>query len=619
MKLKRLIALAAVLVCVAWTGKQRAKISIVMPPMPVYTNTIPRTNSSPVAKIPVEKFTFDGLISSQKALETGSNTTTFMVKHQLVTSVEKQGLQAIYNNRVCATRSMLTNSAFEFDLVRCQKADALDLISSLKANKSVVFVEEDGCGKIEDVLADTDEGNAGGGVSVNSVSSGCETEGDLPQVFPNDPFFAPTNNILIPYITAATYYKPAEQHHLYNTGGASELYSSYSQPYTTLTEPGVARQDISAPEGWAIRHDAPDVIIGMIDTGVDYRHQDLLPNLWTNTAANYVTGTNSPDIHGLLIQGRSDIPVLSGDIMDTYPHGTHTASVIGAVGNNNYGVCGVAWKTQILTIKPSLFSTIEMVAAIEYAVMRGAKIVNVSASSFLGSDALKSALQWAGEQGVVFTFATPNQNQNYDVVQDYPISWNLPNVIAVNYADKNGGLDPFVGWGPTNVFITSFARRLTVAQWLDRVSTENHVGPWPFITNGFTFNTGASFAAPQVAATIALVNAEHPGESIQEIRNRLRVSSRLNQSLVGKTVSAGTLDLYRALAWFKPQMTLNVTNSTLDITTSCIGRYWLETTTNLVASTWLEMGELTQTSMTITNAVDVSEPARYYRIRMDNE
>ncbi|MCK5059411.1 MAG: S8 family serine peptidase, partial [Candidatus Aminicenantes bacterium] len=114
---------------------------------------------------------------------------------------------------------------------------------------------------------------------------------------------------------------------------------------------GTPDADIDAPEAWDISTGSTEVIVGVIDTGVDYNHEDLAANMWTNPGEIPGNGVDDDgngyvdDVHGInSITG-------SGDPMDDHYHGTHCSGTIGAVGNNNKGVVGVCWTVRIIGIK----------------------------------------------------------------------------------------------------------------------------------------------------------------------------------------------------------------------------------------------------------------------------
>ena len=201
---------------------------------------------------------------------------------------------------------------------------------------------------------------------------------------------------------------------------------------------GLPGADIHATAGWDIAHDAPGVIVAVIDTGVRATHQDLAANLWVNPSPGtymVIGGTGYYDsLHGLNAIGRSGAPD------DDVGHGTHVSGIIGAVGNNGTGVCGVAWKVQIMALKfldaTGGGTTIEELACIDYAISKGASVINASFGSQGYSQSEMSAIQSAGAAGIIFVVAAGNNADDNDVVGTYPAGYPLDNIVCVGASDN---------------------------------------------------------------------------------------------------------------------------------------------------------------------------------------
>ena len=178
---------------------------------------------------------------------------------------------------------------------------------------------------------------------------------------------------------------------------------------------GTLDADIDAAEAWNITTGSGQRIVAVIDTGVDYRHEDLAANMWTNLGEIPGDGIDNDgngfidDIYGY------DFANNDGDPLDDNNHGTHVAGTIGAVGNNGIGVTGVNWNVQIMALKflqadgsGTISAAIE---AIDYAVENGASISNNS-WGFNGapSQALHDAVAAARSQDHIFVAAAGNGN-----------------------------------------------------------------------------------------------------------------------------------------------------------------------------------------------------------------
>jgi subtilisin family serine protease len=172
---------------------------------------------------------------------------------------------------------------------------------------------------------------------------------------------------------------------------------------------GVPGVDIGAEKAWDIQTGNQELVVAVIDTGVDYNHKDLKGNVWTNDAElNGKQGVDDDqngfvdDIHGYDFANRD------GDPMDDHGHGSHCSGTIGAKGDDNAGIVGVAWNVRIMGVKflskDGSGSLEDAVESIKYATKMGAKIMSNSWGGGGYSDILKDAIQEASDKGVVFTF-----------------------------------------------------------------------------------------------------------------------------------------------------------------------------------------------------------------------
>lgn len=201
-------------------------------------------------------------------------------------------------------------------------------------------------------------------------------------------------------------------------------------------------------------------VVAVIDTGVDYRHPDLASNMWINTAENPTNGLDNDgdgyvnDYYGY------DFADNKPDPMDSGFHGTHVAGIIAAVGNNNLGVIGVDYQSRIMALRASsdgetLYDS-AIIQAIDYATMMKGRGVNVVAinESFGGGgydSAEASAMQAAGNAGIIFCVAAGNNSSDNDTTPTYPASYRLSNEIVVAATDQNDALASFSDYGTNTV------------------------------------------------------------------------------------------------------------------------------------------------------------------------
>jgi subtilisin family serine protease len=115
---------------------------------------------------------------------------------------------------------------------------------------------------------------------------------------------------------------------------------------------GTADADIDAAEAWdSFTGNSNDIIIGVIDTGIDYLHPDLTGNIWTNAGEIPENGIDD-DGNGFVDDYYGwDFAYDDNDPMDGNSHGTHCSGMIAAKGNNGVGVCGVIWNSRVMAIK----------------------------------------------------------------------------------------------------------------------------------------------------------------------------------------------------------------------------------------------------------------------------
>ena len=310
---------------------------------------------------------------------------------------------------------------------------------------------------------------------------------------------------------------------------------------------GKADADIDAPEGWAIRTDAAEVVVAVIDTGIDYTHPDLAANLWTNPGEIPGNGIDDDgngyidDVHGY------DFADDDADPMDLNGHGTHVAGTLGAVGNNGRGISGVAWTTQLMAVK--IFAdgdgnayASDIINGILYAADMGAQVSNNSWGA-LWSDSVKAqvldrplyeAVAHANQAGMLFVAAAGNNGVSLDERHmSTPSGFRLPNIISVAASDNTDALAAFSNYGQTETDLA--APGVSIRSTLPG--------------NAYGVLSGTSMAAPHVAGAAALLYAQNPDLRAPEARAILMGTSDRLAALTGKVSSGGRLNLHQALSY----------------------------------------------------------------------
>jgi len=294
---------------------------------------------------------------------------------------------------------------------------------------------------------------------------------------------------------------------------------------------------IQAPKAWDIDTKST-YIVGVIDTGVNYNHEDLKNNMWINEKElNGVAGVDD-DHDGYIddIYGYNFIDD-HGDPMDDDEdnHGTHVAGTIGAIGNNSLGVTGVCWKVKIMALK--FFdlegnATIEAeINAIAYGVDKGAKILNMSYGGGF-SQAEYDAIQRANFLKVACVAAAGNEGTNNDVFPFYPCSLDLPNIVSVAASDENDELADFSNYGVNTVDL--------MAPGVDIYSTVSG--------NLYGRLSGTSMAAPHISGCLALLWPRFANLSPAQIIGKLTRNVDIIPGTRGEmTKTGGRVNLGRAI------------------------------------------------------------------------
>ena len=314
-------------------------------------------------------------------------------------------------------------------------------------------------------------------------------------------------------------------------------YHAQIEPDDTDYDQQWAWPRISAPAGWDIQRDSPDVVVAVIDTGVDYGHEDLADNIWRNPGETPGNGTDD-DGNGIVddVHGANFVPATpSGDPMDDNRHGTHVAGTIGAMTNNALGVAGTSWQPQIMALKfldaNGSGSTVGAIDAIQYAIEKEAHIMNNSWGGGGFSRALQEAIEAAESEGILFTAAAGNSNRDNDATPFYPASYETENVLSVMATDQSDAKAGFSHRGLTSVDVG--------AQGVDIRSTT----PEGTYAN---FN-GTSMATPHVSGLAALIKGQQPNLEAVEIKRIIMDTADRIPALAGLSVTGGRINLAEAL------------------------------------------------------------------------
>jgi subtilisin family serine protease len=296
--------------------------------------------------------------------------------------------------------------------------------------------------------------------------------------------------------------------------------------------------DISAMRAWATTTGDDDIVVAVLDSGVDYTHSDLINNIWIRslTVERYEDRQNGPvdDIHGYNAIDNS------GDPMDENGHGTHCAGIIGAEGGNGIGISGVNWKVKIMPLKfmnkGGFGTTKDAIEAINYVINRkragvNVRVISASWGSTMRSRALEDVIKKAYEADILFVAASGNATADTDRNPHFPASYKLGNVISVAALNRNDELASFSNYGARSVHIAAPGANI-LSTWLG---------------DDYEERSGTSMATPVVSGVAALVLSKRPKLSVDELRSLLLNSVDKIPSLNGKTVTGGRINAAKAV------------------------------------------------------------------------
>lgn len=368
----------------------------------------------------------------------------------------------------------------------------------------------------------------------------------------------------------------------WNPANASKL-PDVEQPPSSFT-PGV---DPLEARDWALKairmpehsEETPSattaVTTAVIDTGVDYNHEDLIAAMWRDTSDPAVVGydfvhdhAKPYDLRHFDVEGcLTSLPCRLGLDVSRFlvnpGHGTHCAGHVAAVASNSLGIRGVGTSARLMALK-FFYDVGEIgagsgddaaaIQAIDYAVKNGARIISASWGARIPREAaetseLKAALLRAQKAGVLFVVAAGNDGVDQELVENpsYPAAFHLDHMIVVAASNPRDELADFSNYGARTVDLAAPGVRIlsttvgskyedVVARFKDSRGVEHELA-WD----------GTSMAAPIVAGAAALVWSRFPEEDYKQIRNRLLNSVRKVSALKGKVATEGVLDVSAAL------------------------------------------------------------------------
>lgn len=360
------------------------------------------------------------------------------------------------------------------------------------------------------------------GVSVNQAHRWFKRQSEIMQAEPN---------FLIPVHTNPNDPFFPQQWALNNTGQSG----------------GALQADIDILNAWGLEIGSQGIVIAVVDTGVDYRHEDLAPNIWRNPgeiSGNGIDDDNNgyvDDIRGWdFVNSDSgfegeDYAVRDNDPMDTHGHGTLVAGVAAATGNNGRGITGVTWRSKIMPVRAGfktaggsgLLLSVDAALAIIYAAQNGAHIINLSWGAKYRSAIIEDAINFAAEHGVLILASAGNQNTSLPL---YPGALDNDAVMTVGATDHNDNKASFSNFG---TWVDTFAPGVDI-----------HT---TYLNNTYAIGSGTSLSSSLVAGIAALIWSLNPDLTTSTVKKILYTAMKPIDNPLGESVAGGRINAYHSL------------------------------------------------------------------------
>ena len=321
---------------------------------------------------------------------------------------------------------------------------------------------------------------------------------------------------------------------------------------------------IGAPTAWNTTTGNTSIKVGVVDTGVAFFHSDLKGNLLSINGYYGIStfaGLNTTDEEWFI---------------DCNGHGTHVNGIIGAVGNDGYGVSGVNWKTKIINVNytywgycsdafidysaPLLGFATDSVAGFEYCRQQGAKVINYSSGTLatdIGQTSINTfntGINSLRNAGIILVCAAGNDTNNNDSLANYPSNCSQDNVLAVAATTQDDKLASFSNYGLKSVDIAAPGYSI-LSTYVLTEDGENFTATWAYLG-------GTSMAAPMVTGSIALIWSKYPNESYSQIINRVLNSADKISAFSSKIPDGRRLNVATAMNYLNIPGNVKATQGT---------------------------------------------------------
>ncbi|MBE3121650.1 MAG: S8 family serine peptidase [Thermoplasmata archaeon] len=314
-------------------------------------------------------------------------------------------------------------------------------------------------------------------------------------------------------------------------------------------------RDIHAEDAWDISTGNSEVIVAVLDSGIDRNHEDLQGNLWTNPneiADDEDNDQNgfTDDLYGWDFRNGDSDPLDDNNLKyddelgycvsaETY-HGTHVSGIIGAVGNNGKGIAGVCWNVKIMPLKISdacgSVALADATNALDYATSNGAYLSNNSYGGPVsyGNQSLKAAINRALAKNRLFVTSAGNSPTGYNIdtgTKIYPVCNDNENIVGVLATTTTDSKCSFSNYGPVSVDIGAPGDEVLSLK----------------LGNAYQLHNGTSMASPHVAGVAALALGVCPGLTYGRLKDLIIDGADYVSGLNNKSVSEGRLNAHNVL------------------------------------------------------------------------
>ncbi len=398
------------------------------------------------------------------------------------------------------------------------------------------------------------------------------------------------------------------------------FYQQWALHNTGTFASGTAGADIKAIQAWDIHTGSSSIIIAVLDSGVDYNHSDLSGNVWINPGEIPNNGIDD-DGNGKIDDWRGwNFIRNNNNPIDDNGHGTFISGVVGAKGNNSVGIAGVMWNVKIMSLKfldnDGEGTIADEIAAIQYAIAKGAKIINSSYTGSAYSQSEYNAMASANSAGILIMAAAGNGGSddigdNNDFLPQYPASYSLPNIISIAATDQNDRRATFSNFGLNSVHVA--------APGVHIVSTI----PTSIFPSGYGFSSGTSTSTPHISGLAGLLCSYYSHFTHSQIRSTILRYVDVLPTLSGFIQTGGRINAYKALSSLLIPTGLNANA----ISPTQISITWIDNATGEdgykierkeATGTYIQIASIAANSTTYTDSGIKDGTSYTYRIRAFN-